>query len=66
MADSVRVGLIQLTAERGLILQIVFQMEDPRVHHPLLSLPVIDARQWVDPHAGVVDSAEAWGRGIGP
>ena len=29
-------------------------------------LPVIDARQWIDPHAGVVVSAEAWGRGIGP
>lgn len=39
--------LIQLIAERGLILQIVFQMEDPRVHHPLLSLPVIDARPLV-------------------
>jgi len=39
--------LLQLTAERGLILQIVFQLEDPRVHHPLLSLPVIDARPLV-------------------
>lgn len=39
--------LVQLTAERGLILQIVFQLEDPRVHHPLLSLPVIDARPLV-------------------
>lgn len=39
--------LVRLTAERGLILQIVFQLEDPRVHHPLLSLPVIDARPLV-------------------
>ena len=39
--------LIRLTAERGLLLQIVFQLEDPRVHHPLLSLPVIDARPLV-------------------
>jgi hypothetical protein len=27
-------------------------------------LPVIDARQWVDPHAGVVASADAWGRAV--
>ena len=27
-------------------------------------LPVIDARQWVDPHAGVAASAEAWGRAV--
>jgi predicted TIM-barrel fold metal-dependent hydrolase len=39
--------LVQLATERGLIVQIVFQLEDPRVHHPLLSLPVIDARPLV-------------------
>ena len=27
-------------------------------------LPVIDARQWTDPHAGVVASAAAWGRAV--
>lgn len=36
--------LVSLVAERGLILQIVFQMEDPRVHHPLTKLDVIDSR----------------------
>ena len=36
--------LLQLTHERGLLLQVVFQMEDPRVHHPLLKLDPIDAR----------------------
>lgn len=30
--------LVAITRERGLILQIVFQMEDPRVHHPLVVL----------------------------
>src|SRR5436309_10919218 len=28
--------LVKLTAERGLILQVVFGMEDPRVHHPII------------------------------
>jgi uncharacterized protein len=36
--------LIALVRERGLILQIVFQMEDPRVHHPLAKLDSLDAR----------------------
>lgn len=39
--------LVQVTRERGLLLQIAFQMEDPRVHHPLLTLPSIDARPLV-------------------
>ena len=30
--------LVAIARERGLILQIVFQMEDPRVHHPLIVL----------------------------
>lgn len=29
-------GLLKMTAERGLILQVVFGMEDPRVHHPMI------------------------------
>lgn len=34
--------LIKLTHERGLLLQIVFGLEDPRVHHPVLNLvPVV-------------------------
>lgn len=40
--------LVQATAERGLVLQIVFQMEDPRVHHPLVDPGTIDARPLVE------------------
>ncbi|MES2694393.1 MAG: amidohydrolase family protein, partial [Verrucomicrobiota bacterium] len=39
--------LVRVCHERGLLLQVVFQMEDPRVHHPLLNLPVIDVRPLV-------------------
>ncbi len=31
-------GLVQMTSERGLILQVVFGMEDPRVHHPIINV----------------------------
>ncbi|MHC1766793.1 MAG: amidohydrolase family protein [Verrucomicrobiia bacterium] len=31
-------SLVKATAERGLILQVVFGMEDPRVHHPILNV----------------------------
>ena len=30
--------LLQMVTERGLILQVVFGMEDPRVHHPLIEV----------------------------
>ena len=30
--------LVQMTSERGLILQVVFGMEDPRVHHPIINV----------------------------
>ena len=30
--------LVTMTAERGLILQVVFGMEDPRVHHPIVNV----------------------------
>lgn len=30
--------LVQMTTERGLILQVVFGMEDPRVHHPIINV----------------------------
>lgn len=39
--------LVALTRERGLLLQIVFQMEDPRVHHPLIKIAPVDARPLV-------------------
>jgi uncharacterized protein len=31
-------ALVKMTAERGLVLQIVFGMEDPRVHHPIVNV----------------------------
>jgi predicted TIM-barrel fold metal-dependent hydrolase len=31
-------NLVKMTAERGLILQVVFGMEDTRVHHPILNV----------------------------
>ena len=39
--------LLEIAAQRGLLLQIVFQMEDPRIHHPLLTLPAIGTRPLV-------------------
>ena len=30
--------LVKMTAERGLILQVVFGMEDSRVHHPIINV----------------------------
>ena len=31
-------SLLKMSSERGLILQVVFGMEDPRVHHPILNV----------------------------
>jgi hypothetical protein len=31
-------NLVKMTAERGLILQVVFGLEDPRVHHPIIEV----------------------------
>jgi predicted TIM-barrel fold metal-dependent hydrolase len=31
-------SLVRMTAERGMILQVVFGMEDPRVHHPIIAV----------------------------
>jgi len=31
-------SLVKMTSERGLILQVVFGMEDPRVHHPIINV----------------------------
>lgn len=39
--------LVTIAAERRLLLQIAFQMEDPRVHHPLVKIEPIDARPLV-------------------
>src|SRR5882724_2040240 len=32
------VSLVKITSERGLVLQVVFGMEDPRVHHPVINV----------------------------
>src|SRR6266576_4513105 len=31
-------SLLTMTSERGLVLQVVFGMEDPRVHHPIINV----------------------------
>src|SRR5437870_8743151 len=31
-------SLVKMTSERGLVLQVVFGMEDPRVHHPIITV----------------------------
>src|SRR6059036_3013599 len=31
-------SLVKMTSERGLLLQVVFGMEDPRVHHPIINV----------------------------
>src|SRR6267378_8071018 len=31
-------SLVRMTSERGLVLQVVFGMEDPRVHHPIINV----------------------------
>src|SRR5689334_20982609 len=36
--------LLKMIAERGLILQIVFGMEDPRVHHPIVNVGPVTFR----------------------
>jgi predicted TIM-barrel fold metal-dependent hydrolase len=37
-------SLVKMTAERGLILQVVFGMEDPRVHHPIINVGPVTFR----------------------
>jgi predicted TIM-barrel fold metal-dependent hydrolase len=36
--------LVKMTAERNLILQVVFGMEDPRVHHPIINVGPVTFR----------------------
>src|SRR5881296_354286 len=31
-------SLVKMTSERGMVLQVVFGMEDPRVHHPIINV----------------------------
>jgi hypothetical protein len=41
-------GLVAATRERGLLLQIVFGMEDPRVHHPIITVGSVLATPLID------------------
>jgi predicted TIM-barrel fold metal-dependent hydrolase len=34
-------SLVKMTSERGLVLQVVFGMEDPRVHHPIINVGAV-------------------------
>jgi len=34
-------SLVKMTSERGLVLQVVFGMEDPRVHHPVVDVGAV-------------------------
>src|SRR5262245_45965144 len=38
LAHPAMEDLVKMTSERGLILQVVFGMEDPRVHHPIINV----------------------------
>jgi uncharacterized protein len=40
--------LLEMTAQRGLILQVVFGMEDPRVHHPIINVGPVRLRLLVN------------------
>ncbi len=40
--DPAFARLLHLAAERGLLVQIALELEDPRVHHPVLQLPLSD------------------------
>ncbi len=37
-------SLVKMISERGLVLQVVFGMEDPRVHHPIISVGPVSFR----------------------
>lgn len=40
--DPEMIRLVRLATERGLLVQIALELEDPRVHHPVLQLPPLD------------------------
>lgn len=44
LAHSAMEDLLQIVSQRGLILQIVFGMEDPRVHHPIINVASVTLR----------------------
>ncbi len=40
--DPAMIRLMRLATERGLLVQIALELEDPRVHHSILQLPPLD------------------------
>lgn len=40
--DPETIRLIRLATERGMLVQIALELEDPRVHHPVIQLPPLD------------------------
>lgn len=47
------VRLLEMIAERGLLLQVVFGMEDPRVHHPIVSVGKVTFAPFVKAVQGI-------------
>jgi predicted TIM-barrel fold metal-dependent hydrolase len=43
LGDAAAVKLLELAAERQMLVQIALRMEDPRTQHPLLVVPDVDA-----------------------
>ena len=44
LAHPAMPDLVQMVSQRGMILQIVFGMEDPRVHHPIIEVKSVNLR----------------------
>jgi predicted TIM-barrel fold metal-dependent hydrolase len=44
LAHPAMPDLLQIVSKRGMILQIVFGMEDPRVHHPIIDVKPLNLR----------------------
>jgi hypothetical protein len=51
--------LVKMTSERGLILQVVFGMEDPRVYHPLINVGPVTLRPLLETVTGMPNAKVA-------